>query len=198
VPLHRNDTLAEILDAPDRFRVLDWLRRRPMLHRENGWLMVHAGLLPEWTPEQAETLARELEAALRGPGYRPFLAAMYGNEPRRWDAALTGQDRLRLTANVMTRTRYLHADNGLEFQHKCAPVDAPAELLPWFDAPGRRSKAERVLFGHWSTLGLLVRDDVVALDTGCLWGGRLSAIRLDDGRLFQVGCQARRQPKPNG
>lgn len=198
VPPHRNDTLAEILDAPDRAEVLDWLRHRPILHRDGDWLMVHAGLLPEWTAGQAEALARELEKALRGPGYQPFLAAMYGNEPRRWRADLAGQDRLRLVANVMTRIRYLHPDGSLEFQHKCAPADAPAGLLPWYDMPGRRWQGTRVLFGHWSTLGLLARADVVALDTGCLWGGKLSAIRLDDGRLYQVGCQARRQPKPHG
>ena len=198
VPPHRNDTLAEILDAPDRAEVLDWLRRRPMLHRQGDWLMVHAGLLPEWTPDLAEALARELEAALRGPGYRDFLARMYGNEPRQWDPALSGQDRLRLVANVMTRIRYLHRDGGLEFLHKCAPAEAPAELLPWFDVPGRQSAGVKVLFGHWSTLGLLARADVVALDTGCLWGGQLSAIRLEDARLFQVGCHPRRQPKPHG
>lgn len=198
VPAHRNDTLAEILDAPDRVAVLDWLRRRPMLHREGDWLMVHAGLLPEWSPDQAEALACELEAALRGPDYLDFLARMYGNEPRHWSPALTGQDRLRLIANVMTRLRYLHRDGGMEFQHKCAPADAPEELTPWYDMPDRRSSAVKVLFGHWSTLGLLARGDVVSLDTGCLWGGQLSAIRLEDSRLFQVGCHARRQPKPRG
>lgn len=198
VPAHRNDTLAEILDAPDRDEVLDWLRHRPMLHREGGWLMVHAGLLPEWTPELAESLARELEEVLRGPGWRDFLRQMYGNEPRHWSPALVGQDRLRLVANVMTRTRYLHRDGGLEFQHKCAPDQAPGELIPWFDMPERRSAGVRVVFGHWSTLGLMLRDDVAALDTGCLWGGRLSAVRLEDDRLFQVGCHARRQPKPPG
>lgn len=196
VPPHRNDTLAEILDAPDRDEVLDWLRRRPMLHRENGWLMVHAGLLPEWSPAQAEVLARALEATLRGPGYRDFLARMYGNEPRRWDDSLAGQDRLRLIANAMTRMRYLHPNGEMEFQHKCPPREAPEALLPWFDLPGRRSRAETVIFGHWSTLGLVNRPDVVALDTGCLWGGRLSAIRLEDRQVFQVPCHARRQPKP--
>lgn len=194
VPPHRKDTLDEILAAPDRGAVLDWLRHRPMVHRQDGWLMVHAGLLPEWTPAQAEALGRELETALRGPGWRDFLRDMYGNEPRRWDPALAGQDRLRLIANVMTRTRYLHPDGSLEFQHKCAPAEAPAGLIPWFDMPGRRSAGACVLIGHWSTLGLVRRPDLVALDTGCLWGGRLSALRLDDGVLFQVPCSARRHP----
>jgi bis(5'-nucleosyl)-tetraphosphatase (symmetrical) len=198
VPPSRNDTLDDILDAPDREAVLTWLRHRPMLHREGKWLMVHAGLLPEWTPELAESLARELEAALRGPDWRRFLKDMYGNEPRRWDPALAGQDRLRLVANAMTRLRYLHLDGSMEFQHKCRPADAPATLLPWFDFPARKSLDIRVFMGHWSTLGLFKRADVVALDTGCLWGGQLSAFRLEDGRLIQVGCRARHQPKSHG
>lgn len=198
VPAHRHDTLDDILDAPDRKRVLKWLRHRPMLHREGEWLMVHAGLLPEWTPELAETLARELEDALRNKGWRAFLKDMYGNEPRQWDAGLTGQDRLRLIANAMTRMRYLHADGGMEYQHKCAPDAAPAELIPWYDMPGRKSRNARILFGHWSTLGLMLRKDAVALDTGCLWGGTLTAYRLEDGQLFQVPCHARRQPKLHG
>ncbi len=198
VPPHKKDTLTEILEAPDRAEVLDWLRRRPMLHREGDWLMVHAGLMPDWTAALAESLARELEDALRGQGYRRFLRDMYGNEPRHWSAALTGQDRLRLIANAMTRMRFLHADGGLEFLHKCAPAGAPPGLIPWYDMPGRQSRDVRVIFGHWSTLGLYVRDDVAALDTGCLWGGRLTALRLEDGRIFQIGCQARRQPGAHG
>ncbi len=195
VPAHRHDTLDEILDAPDRKALLNWLRFRPILHREGDWLMVHAGLLPEWTPDQAEALARELETALRGDRYREFLVRMYGNEPNRWDARYSGQERLRLIANAMTRMRYLDIDGRMDFQQKVAPADGPVDLVPWFDFPNRRSKGARVLFGHWSTLGLLVRDDVVALDTGCLWGGALSAFRLEDGRLYQVNCHARQQPK---
>ncbi len=198
VPAHKKDTLDDILDAPDRADVLDWLRRRPMLHRDGQWLMVHAGLMPEWTAELAESLARELEDALRGEDYRSFLRDMYGNEPRHWSEALSGQDRLRLIANAMTRIRFLHADGGLEFLHKCAPDQAPPGLIPWYDMPGRRSRGVRVLFGHWSTLGLYVRDDLAALDTGCLWGGRLTALRLEDGRIFQVGCLPRRQPGAHG
>lgn len=198
VPPHRNDTLAEILDAPDRAEVLDWLRHRPMLHREGDCLLVHAGLLPEWTPEVAESLAHELEQALRGPNWQRFLAGMYGNEPRHWNPALQGQNRLRLVANVMTRLRYLHHDGSLEYQHNCAPADAPDDLLPWFDMPQRQSLGVRILFGHWSSLGLLVRDDVIALDTGCLWGGLLSAIRIEDGALFQVDCRSCRPPRLHG
>lgn len=194
VPPHKKDTLDDILAAPDRAELLDWLRHRPMLHRQGDWLMVHAGLMPAWTTQQAEALARELEAALRGHDYQSFLRGMYGNEPRHWSEALRGQERLRLIANAMTRTRFLHADGGLEFLHKCAPTQAPPHLIPWYDMPDRQNRDVRVLFGHWSTLGLFVRDDVIGLDTGCLWGGWLTALRLEDGRIFQVRCQARRQP----
>lgn len=194
VPAHRKDTLDEILDAPDRKEVLEWLRLRPMVHREGKDLMVHAGLLPQWTAEQAVVLGRELEAVLRGPGYRDFLRGMYGNEPRHWADTLKGQDRLRVIANAMTRLRFLHPDGGMEFLHKCGPESAPPELTPWYDAAERQSRAVRVFFGHWSTLGLYARPDVIGLDTGCLWGGRLSAFRLDDGRVFQVPCHVRREP----
>lgn len=198
VPAHHHDTLDDVLEAPDRGRLLDWLRRRPMLHREGDWLMVHAGLLPEWTAAQAQALAAELEAVLRGDGYHDFLARMYGNEPRHWDPRLTGQDRLRLVANAMTRMRYLDIDGGMDFLHKVALAQGPADRVAWFDFPNRRSQGVRILFGHWSTLGLLLREDVVALDTGCLWGGLLSAYRLEDGQLFQVRCHPRHHPKPHG
>lgn len=194
VPAHRKDTLDMILAAGDRAELLDWLRHRPMLHRSGDWLMVHAGLAPEWSAERAQALAGELEAALRGPDWRGFLRHMYGNEPRRWRDDLVGQDRLRVIANVLTRTRYLHVDGSLDYQHKLGLDHAPAGLLPWFDHPGRASTDARILFGHWSTLGLLLREDVVALDTGCLWGGALTAFRLEDERCFQVRCPGARKP----
>jgi len=198
VPPHRHDTLDDILRAPDRKKVLKWLRHRPMLHLEGQRLMVHAGLLPEWTPALARSLAEELEDALRNKGWRKFLAEMYGNEPRRWDPRLAGQDRLRLIANAMTRMRYLHPDGSMDYQHKCAPDQAPVDLFPWYAHPQRASAGAKVFFGHWSTLGLLQRENAVALDTGCLWGGKLSAYRLEDDQLFQVTCEARRQPKLHG
>ncbi len=191
---HRKDTLNMILAAPDRDNLLNWLRQRPMLHREGRWMMLHAGLAPEWSATQAEQLAHELESVLRGPDWRSFLARMYGNEPRRWSPDLRGQERLRFIANSLTRTRYLHPDGSLEFQHKLGLETVPADLTPWFDFPGRASTDVRILFGHWSTLGLLVRQDVIALDTGCLWGGALTAFRLDDEQCFQVRCTARNKP----
>jgi bis(5'-nucleosyl)-tetraphosphatase (symmetrical) len=188
VPPHRKDTLDLILQAPDRNALLTWLRQRPMLHRDGDWMMLHAGLPPAWDANLAQELASELETALRSPDWRKFLADMYGNEPRRWSPDLQGQERLRFIANALTRTRYLHPDGSLEFQHKLGLGTAPADLTPWFDFPGRASNHVRILFGHWSTLGLLVREDVVALDTGCLWGGALTAFRLDDEQCFQVRC----------
>lgn len=200
VPPHRKDTLEMILAAPDRKALLTWLRQRPMLHREGAWMMLHAGLPPEWSADDAQSLAGELEAALRGPDWRNFLRQMYGNEPRSWSPELRGQERLRFVANCLTRTRYLHPDGSLEFQHKLGLDAVPPGLTPWFDFPGRASAAGqdcvRILFGHWSTLGLLIREDVIALDTGCLWGGALTAFRLDDEQCFQVRCTARKTPHP--
>ncbi len=190
---HRKDTLDLILGAPDRDELLEWLRHRPMLHREGAWLMVHAGLPPQWSADAAQLHAGELERVLRGPHWQDFLRTMYGNEPRRWSPLLSGQDRLRFIANALTRTRYLHLDGSLEFQHKLGLGTAPEELVPWFEYPNRRSADSRILFGHWSTLGLLVREDVVALDTGCLWGGALTAFRLEDEQCFQVRCRMRQK-----
>ena len=195
VPAHRKDTLEMILGAKDRKEVLRWLRHRPMVHRQGKWLMVHAGLAPEWSADDAERHARELEHALRGDKWRGFLKHMYGNEPRRWSPTLTGQDRLRFLANAFTRTRYLHPDGSLEYQHKLGLGTAPSGLIPWFDFPGRQSRDARVLIGHWSTLGLMVREDVIALDTGCLWGGALTAFRLEDEQCFQVACHPRHRPR---
>ena len=198
VPAHRKDTLEMILQAADREVLLDWLRHRPLAHRQENWLMVHAGLPPEWCGADTLAHAHELEQALRGLRWRRFLKHMYGNEPRRWHPALEGQERLRFIANALTRTRYLHADGSLEFQHKLGLNHAPAGLVAWFDHPHRQSRNMRVLIGHWSTLGLLLRDDVVALDTGCLWGGALTAFRLEDERCFQVSCHARQIPPQAG
>ncbi|HNQ04321.1 MAG TPA: symmetrical bis(5'-nucleosyl)-tetraphosphatase [Thiobacillaceae bacterium] len=192
VPAHRKDTLEMILGAADRDRLLTWLRHRPMAHRQGPWLMVHAGLAPTWSADDAMCHAHELETVLQGPGWRDFLRHMYGNEPRRWSPGLRGQERLRCIANILTRTRYLHLDGSLEYQHKLGLDSAPPGLIPWFDFPGRRARDTRILVGHWSTLGLVLRDDVVALDTGCLWGGALTAFRLEDGQTFQVPCPPRR------
>ncbi|MCC7549754.1 MAG: symmetrical bis(5'-nucleosyl)-tetraphosphatase [Burkholderiales bacterium] len=189
--LKRGDTLLGILEAPDRTQLLDWLRVQPLLHREHGFTLVHAGLLPQWSVEQAAALAREVEAVLRSRDYRDFLANMYGNRPARWDETLSGFDRLRVVVNAMTRLRACTAEGEMEFTHKSHPRDLPAPWLPWYAVPGRCSAVEPVLFGHWSSLGVLHdAHNVWCLDGGCLWGRCLTALRLDDRRLFHVDCAA--------
>lgn len=185
---HASDTFDDILAAPDRDELLDWLRRQKMMHVENGYAMVHAGLLPQWSIERALALAAETEAALRGPGSYELLHNLYGNEPTRWSETLTGYNRLRIIVNAMTRMRLVAPDGTLQFGHKLGLDTAPADYLPWYDAPERASRDTPVIFGHWAALGLLVRDDVIGLDSGCVWGRELSALRLEDRRLIQCGC----------
>lgn len=186
---HASDTFGDLLAAPDREELLAWLRGRKMMHAEGRYAMVHAGLLPQWSIAQALELAREAEQALRGPGYREFLRAMYGNEPARWRDDLAGYDRLRVIVNAMTRMRLATVDGTMEFSHKLGLARLPAGYMPWYDVPGRASRDTAILFGHWAALGLLLRDDVVGLDTGCVWGRSLSALRLDDRRLLQCDCR---------
>jgi bis(5'-nucleosyl)-tetraphosphatase (symmetrical) len=186
--LHRTDTLDEILNAPDRDELLHWLRNQRLLYAHDGYVLVHAGLLPQWGTAQAESLAREVETALRGGDYATFLERMYGNTPHNWDDSLTGYKRLRVIVNAFTRMRICTKEGEMEFKFKGEVGNIPAGYLPWFDVPGRKSRKATVIFGHWSALGLLHRKNVIALDTGCLWGGPMSAIRLDDRHLFQAAC----------
>ena len=185
---HKSDTFGDVLAAPDRDELLDWLRHQKLMHAEHGWAMVHAGLLPQWSLAQALACAAEVEAALRGPDHGRFLRSMYGNEPGRWRDELAGGDRLRIIVNAMTRMRLATADGALEFGHKLGPATAPAGCVPWYDVARRAPLDATVVFGHWAALGLLQRDDVVCLDSGCVWGRCLSALRLEDRRLTQWGC----------
>jgi bis(5'-nucleosyl)-tetraphosphatase (symmetrical) len=185
---HRGDTNDAILAAPDREELLTWLRHRSMMHAGGGYAMVHAGLLPQWSIGQALALAGEVEAALRGPEHRELLKRMYGNEPLRWRDDLAGYDRLRIIVNALTRMRLAAADGTLELDHKLGLDTAPAGYFPWYDVPGRASRGTPIVFGHWAALGLLVREDAVCLDSGCVWGRALSALRLEDRRLFQLEC----------
>jgi bis(5'-nucleosyl)-tetraphosphatase (symmetrical) len=187
--LHRSDTLDEILNAPDRDEMLHWLRNQRLLHAQDGYVLVHAGLLPQWSVAQAASLAREVEAALRGNDYATFLSRMYGNSPHNWDDSLSGNKRQRVIVNAFTRMRICTREGEMEFKFKGEVENIPAGYLPWFDIPKRASRDATVIVGHWSALGLLIRKDVIALDTGCLWGGPMSAIRLEDRQLFQVGCK---------
>ena len=188
----KRDTLDELLAAPDRDELLAWLRQRPLMHAEDGYALVHAGLLPEWTVAKARALAGEVEARLRGPDYRAFLGCMYGDEPDRWSDGLQGIERLRVIVNAMTRLRVCATDGAMVLDFKGEPGDAHDEWTPWFDMPERKSRDHTVVFGHWSALGLELRADILGLDSGCVWGRALSAVRLSDRRLFQVPCPGSR------
>lgn len=196
-PLRAGDTLQQVLEAPDREPLMDWLLTRPLLicDATHGDLFVHAGLVPQWTVQQAQALAAEAERALRATP-REFLAGMYGDQPDRWREGLSPADRGRFTINVLTRLRYCSADGTVNLKLKEAPERTPPPWLPWFAHAGRASAAVRVVFGHWSTLGLLRRKNLLALDTGCVWGGTLTAVNLDDPEAppVQVPCTACQQP----
>ncbi len=197
-PPHRSDTLDDILEAPDRPALLDWLRHRPLALRVDGWLLVHAGVLPQWDSARTLLLAGEVEAALRGTDWAGFLRGMYGNTPDAWDDRLGGADRLRVIVNALTRLRLCTAEGVMEFETKDSSSQAPEGFMPWFDVPGRRSAGERIAFGHWSTLGTVTRPDLLALDTGCVWGGCLTAARLGDGgssvEHISVRCEQAAKP----
>jgi bis(5'-nucleosyl)-tetraphosphatase (symmetrical) len=177
---HRSDTLDAILAAPDRAALLDWLRQRPLALLERGWLLVHAGVLPAWTAQQVLALAAEVQQVLRGADVAEWLRHMYGNTPAAWDDTLQGPPRWRVIVNALTRLRFCTPEGQMEFATKDGADHAPPGYVPWFDAPGRRSADTPIAFGHWSTLGLLQRPNLLALDTGCVWGGSLSAARLPD------------------
>ena len=186
--LHRSDTLDEVLNAPDRDELLDWLRHQRLLYAEDGYVLVHAGLLPQWSVAQAADLAREVEAKLRGKDYVEFLERMYGNIPHTWDDELTGYKRLRVIVNAFTRMRVVSVGGEMDFHFKGELHNIPEGYLPWYEVPERQSRDATVIFGHWSALGLMVKENAIALDTGCLWGGPMTAIRLEDRKLFQVAC----------
>jgi bis(5'-nucleosyl)-tetraphosphatase (symmetrical) len=190
----RNDTLQPILDAPDRVELLDWLRRRPLALFQEGHLIVHAGVLPQWTVEQTLDLAHEVESVLRGPDWGDFLQVMYGNLPAKWDDNLRGVDRLRCIVNALTRVRYCKPDGTMVLDTPEDAKEAPEGLLPWFDLPDRKTENVPIVFGHWSLLGLIMKPNLIGIDTGCIWGGKLTAVRLADRAVFQVDCPQYRAP----
>jgi bis(5'-nucleosyl)-tetraphosphatase (symmetrical) len=179
----KDDTFDDVLAAPDANELVNWLRSRPMMHVEGNFAMVHAGLLPQWTIEKSLLLAHEVERALRAPNYRDFLANMYGSKPERWDDTLAGWDRLRVIVNAMTRMRFCSPDGVMEFRSN--GVEPPAGYRAWYQA---RADDKSIVFGHWSAQGLKLSDRIAALDSGCVWGGALSALRLEDRWLVQVPC----------
>ncbi len=193
---HRSDTLEAILTSPEREGWLAWLRQRKLADQACGWLTVHAGVVPQWDAARTLSLAAEVETVLRGDALPHFLDVMYGNEPHRWDEGLMGVSRWRFIVNVLTRLRFCAADGTLEFSTKDGADAAPAGFAPWFEHPERASRGQPVAFGHWSTLGLINRPDLLAIDTGCVWGGTLTAVRVDGGRreVVQVACAQAQRP----
>jgi bis(5'-nucleosyl)-tetraphosphatase (symmetrical) len=184
----KKDTLEAVLSAPDRDELIDWLRHRPLLHHseKKGFTLIHAGLPPQWDLAQAQACARELEQVLQGPEHLAFLEQMYGNEPARWSDELRGMERLRFITNCFTRMRWCTADGELLLNEKGGLQEPVPGALPWFRLPDRRTREERILFGHWSTIGFLAENNCWALDSGCLWGGRLSLLRVRRKKPLQL------------
>lgn len=188
-PLKRGDTLQPILDAPDCAELLDWLRQQPLLHRNETYTMVHAGIAPQWSIEQAETLATEVSEVLQGAQFVPFLQGMYGDTPNKWSDDLCGVERWRTITNYFTRMRFCTPSGELDLKSKEGPEAAKPGFLPWFDIPKRKSQGHTLLVGHWATLlGNTQRDDVIALDTGCVWGNKLTMLNMQTRALVSCEC----------
>ena len=186
----KDDTFRDVLEAPDAKELVDWLRSRPMMHVEGGSAMVHAGLLPQWSIEEAVSLGKEVQVALAAPGYRNFLANMYGSKPFEWSDSLAGWDRLRVIVNAMTRMRFCTRKGRMEFHAK--GNRPPDGYQPWYEL--RPKEKQSIIFGHWSTLGLKLTEKLAGLDTACVWGGSLTALRIEDRALYQVPCSGYQAP----
>jgi bis(5'-nucleosyl)-tetraphosphatase (symmetrical) len=186
---HKKDSLLPILEAPDRDELIDWLRHRPLFHYNEDFCLIHAGLPPQWDFKKTQKMALLAEQALRGPKYQAFLNQMYGNKPNIWSPGLKGVDKLRFIINCFTRMRYCDANGRLDFAHSGPLGSQPKNLMPWFEAPKRKSADMRIIFGHWSALGYYEGPNCYAIDTGCLWGGQLTALRLGEQvRRFSIDC----------
>ncbi len=184
---HNDICVRPILDAPDRDLLLDWLRHRPLALQIDQHLIVHAGVLPSWTAQQTLDYAHEVEMMLQGPDFIEFLRAMYGNQPQKWSTQLTGMDRLRCIVNVLTRLRFCTASDEMEFDSKEGLNKTPPGFAPWYSHP-RLTQSDTVVFGHWSALGLVMQPNLIGLDSGCVWGGKLTALRLSDRHIIQIQC----------
>jgi bis(5'-nucleosyl)-tetraphosphatase (symmetrical) len=197
-PPRRSDTLDELLRAPDRDALLEWLSSRPLAHFEAGDLLVHAGVVPQWSVELTLALAREVEWALRNRP-RELFDHMYGDDPDQWNDQLAGTDRLRFAINVLTRIRVCTQDGRINLRIKGKPPAADSRWRPWFDIESRGTRDARVVFGHWSALGLILRGKIIGLDSGCVWGGALTAIDLDGepgagGAVVSLPCGGYQSP----
>lgn len=188
------DTIQPILDAPDRADLLDWLCQQKLLHVDSRYVMVHAGLLPQWSLAKALAIAGEIESSMRGRHRRVFLKHMYGNHPRRWADNLTGSDRLRLATNAMTRMRVLDNTDELDLEFKGKLAEIPSGLTPWFTKRHPSFADKTIVAGHWSALGLYISENFIGLDSGCVWGQQLTACRLEDRAIFQVACAEKNIP----
>lgn len=190
----KSDTLREILTAPDAGEIIEWVRHQKLAHFENNHLLVHAGVLPKWDVKKTLSLAGEVEKALQGKNWQRAIQKMYGNEPTQWKEDHSGGKRLRVIVNALTRLRMCTPKGQMALAIKSSPGDHHEGLVPWFDAPNRATRDVTVVFGHWSTLGLLVRPDVICLDTGCVWGGHLTAMRQSDRSMIQIPCHQSMDP----
>jgi len=193
--IRRADTFHDVLEAHDAAELVAWLRRQPMVHAEGSYAMVHAGLLPQWSLARAQRLGREVSAALAAKRYRDFLEHMYGNQPARWNDSLKGWDRLRVIVNAMTRMRYCNRNGRMDLER--AGTRPAKGYRRWYETR-KRERGKTLIFGHWSQLGLVQAPGIFGLDSGCIWGGRLSALRLEDRRLFQVTCPGYQEPGQKG
>jgi bis(5'-nucleosyl)-tetraphosphatase (symmetrical) len=192
---HKKNSLDQVLEAPDRDELLDWLRHRPLFHYNDNFCLIHAGLPPQWDFQQTQQMAKLAEQALRAPDYQLFVSQMYGNQPDAWSPDLKGIDRLRFIINCFTRMRYCDSQGRLDFDHNGPPGTQPKNLMPWFEVPNRKNSELRIVCGHWSSLGYYEGQNCYAIDTGCLWGGQLTALRLSDPvRRFSIDCPQLQSP----
>ena len=194
--LHKGDTFADVLNDAQAPHWIDWLRQQKLAHLESGWLCVHAGVVPQWSTTRTLALAGEVQALLQGASLADFLQQMYGNEPTRWSDDFKDAERTRFVINALTRLRFCMADGTLDLKTKEGAGAAPSGFMPWFQVPGRETAHQAIAFGHWSTLGLVNTPTLLAIDTGCVWGGALTAVRVDGGRrdVVQVPCAKAQQP----